>query len=216
MEAAHTFHKLWIIEALPDGDLKTGTSLYEHGLDRARKDHPDLQVVLKTPNTKKEVLSVLDEILGEAEGGSYPMIHFECHGCEAGLGSTGEELVSWDEIRTHLIDINRACRMNLVVVVAARFDAFWEDTGQKQNRRRRNGYEQTGSSDVDYRSLRSPGMASGICGTQRRCGPSAVVFTSPAGRVRTHRCVFLSPFRTASRHDGSGTHRPGRLAHLHR
>ncbi len=47
------------------------------------------------------------------------MIHFECHGCPAGLGVANNELVSWDDLRKTLIEINEACRLNLVIVLAA-------------------------------------------------------------------------------------------------
>ncbi|MDW7729305.1 MAG: hypothetical protein SCJ94_04775 [Bacillota bacterium] len=49
----------------------------------------------------------------------YPMIHFECHGSPDGLYVTNGEFITWQELRRYLIDINYACRLNLVIVLAA-------------------------------------------------------------------------------------------------
>ncbi len=49
------------------------------------------------------------------------MIHFECHGHKDkdGLVMASNELVEWEELRKHLIEINYSCRLNLMIVVAA-------------------------------------------------------------------------------------------------
>jgi hypothetical protein len=47
------------------------------------------------------------------------MIHFECHGCPDGLGVANKELITWDDLRKPLIEINRICRLNLLIVLAA-------------------------------------------------------------------------------------------------
>ncbi len=46
------------------------------------------------------------------------MIHFECHGSPDGFCLANSELVSWKELRNILIEINYACRLNLVIVLA--------------------------------------------------------------------------------------------------
>ena len=119
MDSGNTFNKLWVIESLPDGELKTGKNLVENQLENAKKMHPDLEIAFEQPVTKAELFDILDKIKNEASKGSYPMIHFECHGCEDGLGMASGELVEWDELREHFIEINYSCQLNLMIVVAA-------------------------------------------------------------------------------------------------
>lgn len=114
------FNKLWVIESLRDGDLKTGTSLVENHLDGAKRAHPNMRVAFEQPRTKAVLLELLRRIRDEARSDDmYPMIHFDCHGSPDGLGVASGELVEWDELREILIEINGACRLNLVIVLAA-------------------------------------------------------------------------------------------------
>lgn len=115
----HIFDKLWVIESLPARDLKTGTNLVENQLKSALQIQPELEVELVQPVSKAEMITVLHRIRDCSHKGQYPMIHFECHGCEEGLGTASDELIKWDELREVLIEINRNCRLNLVIVIAA-------------------------------------------------------------------------------------------------
>lgn len=49
---------------------------------------------------------------------AYPVIHFEMHGDENGLELTNGELISWDELRFHLLQLNGICQNNLLVTMA--------------------------------------------------------------------------------------------------
>lgn len=120
MDSGSLFNKLWVIESLPAGDPKTGTHLVDNQLKDAKLAQPDLEVAFEQPDSKKSLIKVLEAIRDEArDSNKYPMIHFECHGCEDGLGTANGELVAWDDLREILIEINQACRLNLVVVLAA-------------------------------------------------------------------------------------------------
>jgi len=120
MDSRSRFNELWVIESLPEGDLKTGKALVESQLEEAKRANPDLLVAFEQPETKQELLQLLGKIRDEARSdGVYPMIHFECHGCPDGLRLANNELVSWDDLRKTLVEINQACRLNLVIVVAA-------------------------------------------------------------------------------------------------
>ncbi|MCK9230139.1 MAG: hypothetical protein M0Q23_02255 [Syntrophales bacterium] len=120
MDGRSFFNKLWVIESLPVGDLKTGTRLVENHLERAKLEHPDLLVAFEQPITKCDFLNVLKRIRDEAKtGGINPMLHVECHGCPDGLSVASGEFVEWDELREVLIEINHSCRLNLVIVLAA-------------------------------------------------------------------------------------------------
>lgn len=120
MDGVVLFHKLWIIESLPQGDLKTGQNLYDNQIAYSRLHKPYLKVAFEKPHTKKQLLQLLQKVRDEAmDEGLYPMIHFECHGSPSGLYVASGEQVSWNDLRTTLIEINRACRLNLVIVLAA-------------------------------------------------------------------------------------------------
>lgn len=117
------FNKIWIIESLKN-DSKTGRNLKENISDyldyedKKYKDR-DVSVVYKTPNTKQEFLDVLDEILCEAEN-VYPIIHLECHGRGRGLETADGKFVAWHELSDIFRKINRACRLNLLIVAACK------------------------------------------------------------------------------------------------
>jgi hypothetical protein len=77
-------------------------------------------VAFEEPETKHELLQLLRKIRDETQTDNlYPMIHFECHGCSDGLSVANNELVTWDDLRKTLIEINAACSLNLVLVLAA-------------------------------------------------------------------------------------------------
>lgn len=117
--SGNSFNKLWVIESLPSGELRTGKNLFDNQLDKAKQVQQNLVVEFAEPITKAELFGVLDKIRSEAQCGIYPMIHFECHGCEDGLGTASGELVEWEEIREILIDINLCTKLNLMIVIAA-------------------------------------------------------------------------------------------------
>jgi len=120
MDSGTSFHKLWVIESLPAGDLKTGQHLVENQLRQAKHRHPDLAVAFTQPDTKDALLHVLATIRDEArQKGLGPMIHFECHGSRDGLQTASGEFIPWEDLRQLLIEINHACRVNLVIVLAA-------------------------------------------------------------------------------------------------
>lgn len=119
MSSGNIFSKLWVIESLPQGELRTGKRLVESQLEDAKRTHPTLKVALEQPTTKSAFLIVLEKIRIESSKGEYPMIHLECHGCQRGLEVASGELVEWDELRNLLIEINRSCQLNLMIVVAA-------------------------------------------------------------------------------------------------
>lgn len=113
------FNKIWVIESLPSGEMRTGKNLFENQLENAKQVQQGLVIDFADPITKCELFDALGEIRNEALSGTYPIIHFDCHGCENGLETASGELVKWDEIREILIEINRSTRLNLMIVIAA-------------------------------------------------------------------------------------------------
>jgi hypothetical protein len=117
---SHEFNKIWIIESLRDGDLKTGTRLVEDRLSIAQSRYENLEVAHRRPTSTTELMKDLETIRDEALfQGIYPFIHFDCHGDANGLQTTNGDHVTWEELRRILIQINHACRCNLVILIAA-------------------------------------------------------------------------------------------------
>lgn len=114
------FNQLWIIESLPENDLKTGTHLFNNHLKNLTSVYPDLKIIFEQPYSKIEFIDLLKKIRDDAQSnGNFPMIHFECHGCKDGLGTANNEFLAWDDLRQILIEINQACKLNLVITLAA-------------------------------------------------------------------------------------------------
>jgi hypothetical protein len=131
----NTFNKLWIIESLADGELKTGTRLHDDLFHSIKEEHPNLIVSLEKPTSKDEFIHCLKVIHQDVvENKNYPLIHLECHGCENGLGLSNKEIIEWGEIRDLLIKINFACEINLLVVVAACKGAYLIHTATQLDR----------------------------------------------------------------------------------
>jgi len=120
MKAVALFQKVWVIESLPDGELKTGRKLVEGNLSEATLRFPNLELGFETPSNREEFLGILDRVYAECVAtAKFPLLHIECHGCPEGLQMASGEVVNWSEIREQFISINSACRLNLVVVLAA-------------------------------------------------------------------------------------------------
>lgn len=131
----HNFDKLWIIESLPDGDLKTGTRLYDNQKKLSQSVQDSVSVLLVEPKTKSEFINILQEIRKDTlHNDVYPIIHFECHGCEEGLGVANGELILWNDLRDSLISINHACKLNLMVTLAACNGYHFIKTSDKPDR----------------------------------------------------------------------------------
>jgi hypothetical protein len=120
MEDFSLFNKICILESIPNGQLKSGLRLYEDRIQQAEKEHENLHASYSDIQNKKEFYSALKLIEKEAtESGLYPMLHIDCHGSKSGLQLKNGEEITWAELRDYLIDINKACRLNLVITLAA-------------------------------------------------------------------------------------------------
>lgn len=117
---SHEFNTLTVIESLADGALRTGQRQANDAIDLVRQLGLTLSVTLDTPETKAEFLAALSEIRRQAEEQStMPILHLETHGDQDGLALKSGEHLDWASLRDVLIDINRACGLNMLVVVAA-------------------------------------------------------------------------------------------------
>jgi len=118
--AYNYFDKIWIIESLGKSDLKSGAMLAADLHTYFSSNSNNLDIEHKSVRTKTDILNLLKEIqLDTKAANCYPVLHFECHGCPEGLITSSNELVTWESLREILIDINIACRLHLLVTLAA-------------------------------------------------------------------------------------------------
>ncbi|MBW7471701.1 hypothetical protein [Marinobacter sp. F4218] len=118
METSVLFNKIWVVESLRGSDKKTGKHLFENKLMYLWAQDENLSAELREPKNKEEFLQVLEEIKEDVKNNNSPIIHFECHGDESGFELSNNTRISWNEIRSHLIEINRLCGLNLVITLA--------------------------------------------------------------------------------------------------
>ena len=119
--AESKFNSIWIVESLRENDSKTGRKLHEFLHDYSLANELDLNLNFVTPNSSDDFLGVLTQIKEAVtnDDSLIPLLHIECHGSIDGLWTSSGECVTWEELRSYLVDINFACRNNLIVNVAA-------------------------------------------------------------------------------------------------
>jgi hypothetical protein len=111
------FNTIHVIESLAPGQLRSGRELYESILLPATHTHEGLQAEYHYIRTSAELDHVLGKVAEEcAEKGRDPILHFEAHGDEQGLALADGTHVPWTTLTPQLATINRACRMNLMVL----------------------------------------------------------------------------------------------------
>lgn len=122
--SAH-FSKIIVIQSIPRNELRTGTKLHE---DLETLDvwyERGLKPELKNATTRNDLLELLSELTDKARlEGDWPVLHFESHGNQQGLGLASGEFISWDELKKPLADLNIQTRNNLLVVLAACYGAY--------------------------------------------------------------------------------------------
>lgn len=129
-----TVDRVHVIESLPPDEqtwsLRTGARLAEelHDVLASTPEVPHLHVV----RTSVELHAVLRGLVAEAEGGHFPLLHFETHGAErppgrittsVGLVLGSGEVFAWRQLAPYLTAINEATRLRLVVFMSACYGA---------------------------------------------------------------------------------------------
>jgi hypothetical protein len=121
------FDHIHVIESLDGGFAgRTGTRLF--GEIESWCAGTPVTPVLHRVTTRADTERVLREIADAATHGSWPLIHFETHGIDAGpknrRATSGIVLASgqsmtWRELAPPITAINEATRLNLIVFMAA-------------------------------------------------------------------------------------------------
>lgn len=111
------FNAVYVIESLPLKDYKTGRELYDEVVFPATTQLDGLQTKYVRVESRDELARALADISRAVHlDGHRPIVHFETHGYEEGIGLADGTAVSWTDLVPLLGDINRATRMNLMVV----------------------------------------------------------------------------------------------------
>jgi hypothetical protein len=121
------FGQIHVIESLDAGFAgRTGTRLFDE-MESWCVGTP-VKPTLHRVRRRADVERVLREIAEAAARGSWPLIHFETHGIDAGpknrratsgiVLASGESM-TWRELAPPLTAINKATRLNLIVFMAA-------------------------------------------------------------------------------------------------
>lgn len=111
---------LYILESLPEGDYKSGLRLFEDKIQPIVIDNPHIKASYQSILNKEKFYSILKAITIQIkENDIYPILHIECHGSESSIVLQNGEKINWNDICNYLVEINKACGLNLIVVLAA-------------------------------------------------------------------------------------------------
>jgi hypothetical protein len=121
--------RIHVIESLPPDQqswyYRTGARLFGELQDACARMpvEPHLHVV----RTRDDLCALLRGVIGEAESGHSPLLHFETHGVERAPGKTttsigmslaSGEVMPWCDLAPYLVAINEGTRLNLIVFVS--------------------------------------------------------------------------------------------------
>jgi len=112
------FNKVYIIESLPEGELKTGKSLYEdfsHYNDINNEYGFEYQPIKNWKGLKIFLEIILSDI---KEKNVLPIIHLEMHGDINGIQLSSGEVVIWRELAIRLQKINIELKNKLIITLA--------------------------------------------------------------------------------------------------
>ena len=121
-----TFDKVYVIESLPDGERLTGKELYEDIIQRKIEQKGfEIHHQLFTVDTSADFFETLKFINEDVtENGFHPIIHFEIHGDEDGLGLKSGDLVKWGELTDILRKINLGSNNNTFLSLATCYGIY--------------------------------------------------------------------------------------------
>jgi len=112
------FNKVYIIESLPEGQMKTGKYLYEdffHHNDINNEYGFEYQTVKNVDGLKIFLEIIYSEVINKKV---YPIIHIEMHGGEDGIELSNGDIIEWRELALLLQKINIELKNKLVVIFA--------------------------------------------------------------------------------------------------
>lgn len=101
-----TKFKIIVIEWLRNTDRKTGQELYNDVLKTKEIANADVSFEYYSVTDKKEFASTLAEIADSFNDGEIATLQIESHGSEAGIGTSANDIVTWQEFYDLIRPIN--------------------------------------------------------------------------------------------------------------
>lgn len=114
----YSVNKLYIIQSLRPGDLKTGEALYDN---LRYKDEVselfDIEIqIIKNKESLIKYFTILEHEI--ANEGIIPLLQLEMHGDEAGIQLSSLEIIYWSDIIKYFERFNILSSNNLIVALA--------------------------------------------------------------------------------------------------
>lgn len=114
------FNAIYVLESLPPGELKTGEDLYDAVINPQSSHLPGAFTQYRQIQNRGDLIHCLTEIgRNIADANHHPILHLEVHGNDDGVRLRDGTFVPWTDMTPYLISINRACRVNLLVIAVA-------------------------------------------------------------------------------------------------
>ena len=111
---------VYIIESLPDGDLKTGRNLYEKLKQEwlYNEDYDSTYEIVNSKDDLRKLLWEIAEVVKAKDNHTFYILQFETHGSEKGMCLSSNEEVTWGELFSMIRPINIHMNDTLLVVLS--------------------------------------------------------------------------------------------------
>lgn len=114
------FNQVLVVDSIPEGEQNTARRLYQEVSDRAQIFAPAPAILYLRIESAADFIELLTHLARAVlEMGNYPILHIECHGGDDGFTFANGSRLTWAAMKPHFIELNKAMRLNLLVVVAA-------------------------------------------------------------------------------------------------
>lgn len=118
-----TFSKIVLVQSLEPHEAKTGLHLSEYINAKISESSHKIQLEYTTCSSCVEFTEILRRLTIDAKlKGEFPIVHVECHGSSTeGLEFENGSTLPWGELASELLNLNVACKFNLLAVFSACF-----------------------------------------------------------------------------------------------
>lgn len=112
------YNALIVVQSLPIDEKQTGKLLFDDIIARFC-DWDGILAYFKTPYDRHDFFSLMQELAQAVSQRAHkPILHFEIHGNESGLGLASGEIVEWNELAALLRPINISLKNGLLLTLA--------------------------------------------------------------------------------------------------
>lgn len=116
------YNQILVVDSLPDAERGVLDRLFDDMTGWAEvAEEPPTPVRVSLANAN-ELPALLGQCADAVRTHPYvPLLHIECHGHDEGLQFADGSTLSWRDLKLHLVALNEATKLNLVVIIAACF-----------------------------------------------------------------------------------------------